>query len=405
VTKGRSGGEQPQLGFGTRAVHGATVPSVEQVPASVPIYQTATWGHEDSAEYADILHFERHGYSYGRGYGNPTIEALEALVASLEGTEAAFGCSSGMAAIFSVCTALAGAGDRIVASRELYGGTWSLFNSALPRYGIAVDFVDPHDLAAVRAALRGAAGFYVETIANPLCTVAPLGELLALCHEVGVPSIVDNTFASPWLCRPAELGADFVVHSATKYLSGHSDVVAGIVCCSASDRVRVRKVVIDVGGALQPFDAWLCIRGIATLELRLERQCSSAMVLATELSGRRGVLAVHYPGLPAHPQHAVALSLLRPGHFGGMFSVELDGGVEGAARWCEALRVAWIGASLGGTHTLVTHPASTTHRQVSADDRRAIGLADGLVRVSVGLETLGDLLADFVRALSVVVAE
>ena len=391
-----------ELGFATRAVHGAVVPPVEQVPASVPIYQTATWGFEHASDYAEVLAADRHGYTYGRGYGNPTVEAFEAVMASLEGTEAAFACSSGMAAIYSVCSTLAGTGQRIVASRELYGGTWSLFAHVLPRHGIEVQLVDQHDLDAVGAALEGAAAFYTETIANPLCSVAPLADLAALCRRTGVPSIVDNTFASPWLCRPAALGFDFVVHSATKYLGGHSDVVAGVVCCSSRDRARLRAVVLEVGGAMQPFDAWLCIRGVQTLELRLERQSSSAHMMAEELAGRAGVVRVHYPGLPSHPGHALAVSLLRPGHFGGMFAVELEGGVNGATRWCEALQVAWIGASLGGTHTLVTHPASTTHRQVDPAARRELGLADGLVRVSVGIETPADLLADVVTALRAV---
>jgi methionine-gamma-lyase len=213
-----------------------------------------------------------------------------------------------------------------------------------------------------------------------------------------VPSVIDNTFASPWLCNPAQLGFDFVVHSVTKYIAGHSDVVAGVVCCSSTNRSRVQRVALDVGGAMQPFDAWLAIRGVQTLEVRLERQCRSALALAELLVSQRDVIAVHYPGLPSHPHHERASKLLRQGYFGGMLSVELSGGVAEAAAWCEALSTAWIGASLGGTHTLVTHPASTTHRQVASSDRAARGLADGLIRVSAGLENTEDLLADFAQA-------
>jgi cystathionine beta-lyase/cystathionine gamma-synthase len=385
-------------GFSTRAIHGAQVPEVRQIPASVPIYQTATWRFETQEEYAEVLAFERPGHSYGRGYGNPTVEAFEGVMAELEGTEAAFGFSSGMSAIHAVSLALAGAGDRVVTSRELYGGSYALFSKVLPRYGIEVQELDPHDLEAVRKALPGAAFFYVETIANPLCTVADLEALASSCRAAGVPAVIDNTFASPWLCTPASFGFDFVVHSVTKYIAGHSDVVSGVVCCSLHDRSTVRQVAIEVGGAMQPFDAWLALRGVQTLEVRLERQCRSALALAEMLAGETDVSAVHYPGLEAHPHHERAAKLLRPGYFGGMLAVELSGGVEGAAAWCEALSTAWIGASLGGTHTLVTHPASTTHRQVAPAERAGRGLADGLVRISTGLENTEDLVADFSQA-------
>jgi methionine-gamma-lyase len=389
-------------GFSTRAIHGARTPEVRQVPASVPIYQTATWRFETQEEYADVLAFERPGHSYGRGYGNPTVEAFEAVMAELEGTEAAFAFSSGMSAVHAVSLTLAGVGGRIVSSRELYGGSYALFSNVLPRYGIEVQEVDPHDIETVREALHGAAFFYVETIANPLCTVADLEALVACCRDAGVPAVIDNTFASPWMCNPASLGYDFVVHSVTKYIAGHSDVIAGVVCCSAADRPRVQRTAIDVGGAMQPFDAWLAIRGVQTLEVRMERQCRSALALAEMLEGENGVSAVHYPGLETHPHHERASKLFRPGYFGGMLSVELSGGITGAAAWCEALSTAWIGASLGGIHTLVTHPASTTHRQVVPSERAARGLADGLIRVSAGLENTEDLLDDFSQALRAV---
>ncbi len=385
-------------GFSTRAIHGATIPDVRQIPASVPIYQTATWGFETSEEYAAVLRGERQGHSYGRGYGNPTVEAFETVMSDLEGTQAAYAFSSGMSAIHAVCLVLAGAGDRIVTSRELYGGTYALFTEVLPGLGVTVEEVDPHDLEAVRAALPGAAMFYVETIANPLCTVADLGALAALCQEVGVPAAIDSTFASPWLCNPADLGYEFVLHSVTKYIGGHHDVVSGIVCCSAERRTQLRQVALGVGGAMQPFDAWLALRGVQTLEVRLERQCRTAMALSEFLVDQPAVAAVHYVGLPAHPHHEHASKLFRPGFFGGMFSFELAGGVDAAASWCEALSTGWIGASLGGTHTLVTHPASTTHRQVAPAERAAHGLTDGLIRVSPGLENAEDLLDDFAAA-------
>jgi cystathionine beta-lyase/cystathionine gamma-synthase len=385
-------------GFSTRAVHSATVGVVNQIPSSVPIYQAATWGFETAEECAEVLEFSRPGYSYGRGYGNPTVEAFEAVMAELEGTESAFGFSSGMSAINAVVMALARKGDRILTSRELYGGTYSLFHKVLPELGIEVQEIDPHDLEEVREALPGACLFYVETIANPLCTVADLEALAGCCREAGVPSIVDNTFASPWLCSAGELGFDFVIHSVTKYISGHSDVIGGVVCCSVTDRKRVRSIALNIGGAMQPFDAWLSIRGTQTLEVRLERQCRSALALAEWLERAPAVRQVHYPGLASHPHHEHASKLLRPGCYGGVFSFEIDGGVNGAASWCEALKTSWIAVSLGGTHTLVAHPASTTHRQLSPEARLARGLADGLIRVSVGLENTEDLLDDFASA-------
>jgi len=391
-------GVSEEAGFSTRAVHAARVPAVTEEPASVPIYQTATWRFDSSEAYAEVLAFERHGHSYGRGYGNPTVEAFESVMAALERTEAAYGFSSGMSAIHAVCTTLAGAGDRIVASRELYGGTYGLFSQVLPRYGIGVDEVDPHDLEEVRRSLEGAATFYVETIANPLCTVADIEALALICREEGVPSVIDSTFASPWLCTPADLGFDFVVHSVTKYISGHSDVIAGVVCCTGADRHRLRSTAIETGGAMQPFDAWLSVRGVQTLEVRMERQCASAMALAAFLESQPHVTRVHYPGLTSHPHHSLAARLFRPGAFGGMLAFELGGGTEAAGRWCEALELAWMGASLGGTHTLVTHPASTTHRQVEPALRADRGLADGLIRLSTGLENIEDLLEDFGRA-------
>ncbi|MGH9172240.1 MAG: trans-sulfuration enzyme family protein [Acidimicrobiales bacterium] len=385
-------------GFSTRAVHSATVGEVRQSPSSVPIYQVATWGFETAEECAEVLEFSRPGYSYGRGYGNPTVGAFEAVMAELEGTEAAFGFSSGMSAINAVVLALAGKGDRILTSRELYGGTYSLFEKVLPRLGIDVQEVDCHDIEAVRALLPGAALFYVETIANPLCTVADLAGLADACREAGVPSVVDSTFASPWLCSAGALGFDFVVHSVTKYISGHSDVIGGVVCTSAGGRDLIREVALHVGGAMQPFDAWLSIRGAQTLEVRMERQCRSAMALAEWLDAAPSVLRVNYPGLPSHRHHELASRMLRPGYFGGVFSFEIDGGVAGATAWCEALETAWIAVSLGGTHTLVAHAASTTHRQMSPEARHARGLPDGLIRVSVGLENTEDLLDDFTTA-------
>ena len=384
-------------GFSTRAVHGGT-PPVDQETPSVPIYQTSTYRFDSSEDYAETIAFRAEGYTYSRGYGNPTVQAFEAQMAALEGTEAAFGFASGMAAIHTVIMAHAEAGARLVFSNELYGGTYSIATRVLPKLGVEVDLVDPHDLDAVRAALPDAALFHVETIANPNVTVADLEALGELCRDAGVPASVDNTFASPYLCTPARLGFEYVIHSATKYLGGHHDLIGGVVCTSSEGRERLRDVAIDTGGTMNPFEAWLCLRGLMTLALRMDRHGATAMALAEMLEAHEKVERVRYPGLASHPQHAVALKELRRG-FGGMMAVEVAGGVEGGQRFCDALELAWVATSLGGTHTLVGHAASTTHRQMDPVARRAAGIADGLVRISVGIEDPEDILDDMARAL------
>ena len=390
--------DERRKGFSTRAVHGAKTPPIDQDTPSVPIFQTSTFRFETSRDYAETINFRRPGYTYTRGYGNPTLDAFERLMAELEGTESAFSFASGMAAIHTSVTAFAAAEDRVVTSSELYGGTYSLMSTVLPRYGIEATFVNPHDLAEVTEALPGAALFYVETIANPNVTVADLEALAAACREAGVLAIVDNTFASPYLCNPAALGFDLVLHSATKYVGGHHDLIGGVVCASDEHVARLRSTVIETGGTMAPFEAWLCLRGLATLELRVLRHSSNAQALAEHLVGHPKVERVHYPGLASHPQHAIAERLL-PRGCGGMLAFEVAGGVEGGMRFCDALELAWVASSLGGTHTLVGHAASTTHRQMDAQARRAAGIADGLVRVSVGIEDADDLIEDFDRAL------
>jgi methionine-gamma-lyase len=386
-----------QWGPGTRAVHTPVPSPAAQEPSSFPIYQTSTWRFESSAQFAEVIAGEGQGYVYGRGYGNPTVEAFEAAVADWEGTEAAFAFDSGMAAIHTTITSLTTSGDAIASSTRLYGGTHSLFTQVLPRYGIEVRFVDDHDLDAVAKAMQGAKLFYTETISNPVLAVPDLGRLAQLCREMEVPSIVDNTFASPYLCKPARLGFDYVIHSATKYIGGHGDLIGGVVATSPSRRAQLRKLALDQGGAMQPLEAWLCLRGLVTLPLRMERHCATASALAQWLADQPQLSSVHYPGLESHPDHERALELL--GGPGGMICLEHAGGLEGGMRLCDGLQLVWIGASLGGTHSLVSHPASTTHRQLDAAARQRAGISDGLIRMSVGLEDLPDLIDDFAGAL------
>jgi methionine-gamma-lyase len=371
---------------------------VDQETPSVPIYQTSLYRFADSDDYADTISFRKRGYTYTRGYGNPTVDAFENQVADLEGSEGAFAFASGMAAMHAVFTALAGHGDRVVTSNELYGGAYSLFTKVLPGYGVEVTFVDPHDEHAVRTVLPDASFFYVETIANPNVTVADLARLGALARDAGVPAVVDNTFASPYLCRPVEHGFTYILHSATKYIGGHNDLIGGVVATSSAERARLRDTAIDTGGTMAPFEAWLCMRGLVTLPVRMDRHCANAMALATFLEGHPKVERVHYPGLSSHPQHAIAVRQFEHG-FGGMLAVEIAGGVEGGKRFCDALQLAWVATSLGGPQTLVGHAASTTHRQLDPEARRSAGIADGLVRVSVGLEDEADLIDDVARAL------
>ncbi len=272
--------DRSELGFATRAIHGQALPPVDQDTPSVPIFQTSTFRFDSSADLAETIEFRRPGYTYTRGYGNPTLLAFERVMADLEGTESAHSFASGMAAVHTLVTSVVTAGDRVVASNELYGGTYALFATVLPRYGVAVEFVDPHDLDAVRAALPGAKLLYVETIANPNVTVADLPALGALAAEAGVASAVDNTFASPYLCTPARYGFDYVLHSATKYIGGHNDLIGGVVCTSEERMAELRSTVIETGATMAPLEAWLSMRGLTTLEIRMRRHGETASALA-----------------------------------------------------------------------------------------------------------------------------
>jgi methionine-gamma-lyase len=363
----------------------------------VPIFQSSTFRFETNDEFARAIRFDGPGYVYSRGYGNPTIDAFQLAMADLEETESAMGFASGIAAISSLFLTVADAGSRIVAGTALYGGTVSILRNILPRFGVETTFVDPTDLDQVRDALPGADLFYCETIVNPTTTVPDLAALASLCREAGVVSAVDNTFASPYLCNPVTLGFDVSIHSATKYIGGHADLIGGVACTNEELFRKLRDTVIDLGGTMQPLEAWLCLRGLATLSLRMQHHCASAARLAAVLEAHPSVEQVFYPGLASHPQHALASEQLRD--FGGTLAFEVAGGLEAGSRVAEALELGWIAGSLGSVMTLVAHPASTTHRQVDPEVRRAAGIGDGLLRVAVGLEDPDDLIEDFTRAL------
>lgn len=389
-------------GFSTRAIRAASrVPPVEQRPTAVPIYQSVTFDARDAAELGEILSGSRPGYAYSR-IDNPTTAALAAAVAELEGAEAGFAFATGMAAIHAALLSLVSAGDRIVATQAIYGSSRDLLTQILGRLGVATVFVDVTDLAAVEAALAAAPTrvLYVETISNPTIVVADLAALADLAHRHGASLVVDNTFASPYLCRPLELGADLVVHSATKYLGGHSDALAGVVVGGEEGIAAVRHVQVDTGGSASPLPAFLVLRGIATLGLRVARHSATAADLAAWLEARSGVQRVYYPGLAGHPQHAVARRQFgAAGAYGGMLAFELEGGRAAGAAFLDALEIPARTASLGSVHTMVVHPPSTTHRQLDAAALAEAGIAEGLLRCSVGLEDADDLRADFDRGL------
>jgi cystathionine beta-lyase/cystathionine gamma-synthase len=387
-------------GFATRAIRAASrAPQVDQRPTSVPIYQSATFSSHDADELAAVLTDQRPGYAYSR-IDNPTTAALAAAVAELEGGEAGVSFATGMAAIHAALLSLVSAGDRIVSTRAVYGSTRALQANVLGRLGVTTDYVDITDHAAVEAALAAAPArvLYAETISNPTIVVADIAGLAAIAHRHGATFVVDNTFASPYLCRPLELGADLVIESATKYLGGHSDVLAGIVSGSGELVRRVRDVQVDTGGSLAPLAAFLVLRGVATLAVRMERHGATAAALAAWLERQDGVVRVHHPSLPSHPQHALASRQLTLG--GGMLAVELAGGRPAGAAFIDALSITELTASLGSVHTMVVHPPSTTHRQL--DDRALAdaGIPPGLLRISAGLEDVDDLIADFETALA-----
>jgi cystathionine gamma-synthase/O-acetylhomoserine (thiol)-lyase len=391
--------DRPRPGLSTRAIQAASrVPVVRQAPTSVPIYQTATFSAADADELAAVLTGGVPGYAYSR-IDNPTTDALGDAVAELHGAEAGIALATGMAAIHAAFLSLLRAGDRLVVGRVGYGTTRTQASSAFARLGIDVAFVDTTDVAAIETALAAAPTriLHVETIANPTCVLADIPALAEAAHRHGAMLTVDNTFASPAVCRPLEHGADLVVESATKYLAGHSDVMAGVVVGSRDRIAAVRTVQIDTGATLGPFAAFLVLRGIATLAVRLERQARTAAALARWAEGRDGVARVIYPGLPSHPQHAVAGRILDTG--GAMLSIDLAGGREAGRAFCDALRLPVRTASLGSVHSMVVHPPTSSHRALGSAELAAAGITEGLLRVSVGLEDEADLLADFGQAL------
>ncbi len=389
-------------GFSTRAIQAASrIPRLDQAPTSVPIYQTATFASADADELGRVVADARSGYSYSR-ISNPTTTALGSTYAELAGGEAGVALASGMGAIHAAIASLVRAGDRIVAPLASYGSTRTQLTRVFGGLGVEIEIVDMTDPAAVEAALVAARTrvLYAETIANPTTHVADHAALAQIAHRHGAAYVVDNTFASPYVCRPLDLGADLVVESATKFLGGHSDVIAGVVAGSASSIAAVERIQVDTGATLGPFEAFLVLRGILTLAIRMDRQAATAASLAAWLEHQDGVRSVLYPGLPSHPQHDVAVRQFRTGVAGGMLAFEVEGGRDAGRAIIDTMQIPELTASLGSVHTMVVHPPSTSHRQSSDADLLAAGITPGLLRVSVGLEDLEDLQADFSAALA-----
>jgi cystathionine beta-lyase/cystathionine gamma-synthase len=378
-------------GFSTRAIHVGNEPDPRTGAVAVPVYQTSTYAQEG---------FGKHkGYEYARSQ-NPTREALEANLASLEGGTHAIAFASGLAATTTLVH-LFKAGDHVVASNNMYGGTFRLFDLVFRDMGLDFTYVNSADLGAIEQAIRpNTRLLFLETPTNPLLTITDLAGAAALAKPRKITTVVDNTFATPYLQRPLEHGIDVVLHSTTKYLNGHSDMVGGIlVTKDEAIGSRLRFLQNAMGGIPGPWDCWLALRGTKTLALRMERHESNARSLAAWLAGQPHFKRVYYPGLPDHPGHELAKRQMSG--FGGIISLEL-GDLETGKRFAEALELFTLAESLGGVESLVTHPASMTHASVPKEQREATGFTDGLVRLSVGCEDVEDLRADLVRGLDAV---
>ena len=386
----------------TVAVHaGDRKPPAEFRPVTTPIFSASSFFYETLEELEQVFADEKEGHTYSR-YGNPTARGLEEQVAALEGADFAVATSSGMAAVhLSLLAALLDRRQAIVAANVLYGQTLSLLTRVLEPAGVEVRFADPCDVGAFGQAIAetNPSVVLLETISNPLLRVPPLDRIAALAKSHGALTLVDSTFTTPVLMRPLELGADLVVHSATKYLGGHGDVLGGVLLGRNELHPPVRFLERTLGANLGAFEAYLAMRGVKTLPLRMERQCRNAAEAAARLAGQPGVERVYYPGDPQHPDHDTAKRLFAGGLFGAMVSVDLEGGRERAAAFMNSLRLTVPATSLGDVHTMALYPPTSSHRDLAPAHRRRLGIGDGLVRLSIGIEHIDDIVADLEQAL------
>jgi cystathionine beta-lyase/cystathionine gamma-synthase len=380
-----------QPGFATRAIHSGQEPDPETGAVAVPIYPTSTYVQQELGK--------NKGYEYAR-VSNPTRSRLEENMTALEGGVAARVFASGMAAINAICT-MYRSGDHVVCGNDLYGGVPRLFNQVLANFGMEFSYVDTSDAKNVERAIRkNTRMVHIETPTNPLMSLSDIEAISQICHRKKAELVVDNTFMSPYFQQPIALGADMVVHSTTKFLNGHSDGLGGVVVCTSQDQADKLAFVQKAAGAiLSPFECWLVLRGVKTLAVRMEQHDRSGRVVAEFLAGHRKVKKVFYPGLEEHPQHSLAKRQMTG--FGSMITFE-TGSLSNAKKMLKKVRVCSLAESLGGVETLISHPATMTHAALGEKGRREIGITDGLVRISVGIENVEDIVDDLDRALAAI---
>lgn len=393
-------------GFDTQFIHAGQHRDKEWGALATPIYQTSTFCYETVEEGQQKIMREIPGYYYSRS-GNPTNSVLEEKIAAIEGAEAAVSTASGLGAVGCVMVAFLKTGDHVVCGQCVYGGTSHIMRTNLAQFGIDVSFVDTTKPDEVEAAVRpNTKMLYFETVANPLMTVTDVSAMSRIAKAHGLKMVVDNTFAPPPILFAMDLGADIVIHSLTKYYNGHGDVIGGVACGSREDMDKVRNNAMTrfCGTALAPFNAYLVIRSMKTMGMRVRRHCANAMTMARYLEASPYIDRVYYAGLESHPQHDIAKAQMRESLFTGMIAFELKDGINGlsaydaGAKLLNHLRLAQIAVSLGDPDTLIEHPASMTHARVSQADKAAAGISDGLIRLSVGLEDMADLIKDFEQA-------
>lgn len=385
-------------GFATLAVHGSGGHDPVTGAISPPIYQSSTFAFKSSQHGADLFLGKEKGYIYSRLL-NPTQEALEREMAFLEMGEEALAFASGMAAIVNTTITLCNSGENMVSSRTVYGGTHAMFLKVLPRLNIGVKEIDALDLNKVEDAIDDKTRFlFIETPANPTVEIIDVKGCAEIAHRKGIKLVVDNTFATPYLQKPLKMGADIIIHSATKYIGGHGDTVAGLAVGTSDFITDMRKnVAADIGANISPFNAWLLLRGLKTLPVRMDRHCENANRVAQFLAFHPRIERVWYPGLRTHPQHELAKSQMS--EFGGMIAFEIKGGIEEGKRLMDSVELCTLAVSLGDCDTLIVHPASTTHSSYSPEDLVATGIKPNLIRLSVGIEDVEDIIEDLSQAL------
>jgi methionine-gamma-lyase len=389
--------DHSKIDFQTKCVHSG-IDEYEYGSVVPPIYQTSTFKFKSAQHGASLFAGEEKGYIYTRML-NPTIEAMENAVAELEGGHKALGCGSGMAAVHTIFAALTQTGDHVVCSSAVYGPTTTLLNTIMKKFGVETTFVNTPDLEEVKKAIKvNTKIIYVETPGNPTLCVSDLEKISKIAHQNNAKVVVDNTFMSPALQNPIALGADVVMHSLTKFLNGHADVVGGVVVVKDEETYQhFRKTLNQIGGVIDPFNAFLVHRGLKTLAIRMERHCENAQLIAEWLEKHPLIKWIRYPGLKSHPNYEIGLKQHK-GH-GGMITLELDGGIEAGRAMMDSVKLFQLAVSLGGVESLIQHPASMTHFSMGREARLAGGITDGLVRISVGIENVNDLISDLEQAL------